>query len=100
MRQDDWITKLYIMEQIKQTFTVPTKFGFIGLERDEKEFPNPHDRFEIDWYENTSNYTHNQIEQFTDVISSDVKEVDEVYDNDRFVNEMYYMRQFITLKQI
>jgi hypothetical protein len=92
MRNDDWITKLYIMENLNKTsakYIVPAKLGWMKLENCESEYPDDKDRFVVDWVDNTENFTFNQAQQVCDMVSSETKEVDFVMAEDTFVHNFY-----------
>lgn len=81
MRQDDWITKLYIMETInKQTFSVPTHYGYI-IDIDPIHI-------NVEWFENVNNFTRKQLTYFSHCQTTVEKHVEFVYDNEKFLSEL------------
>lgn len=86
MQHDDWITKLFIMENLnKNKFTVPVKLGWLTPNGEYDEHAQPVD-YIVDWRENVQNYSKEQCLFLADVISDEFKQVDDVYDETMFFN--------------
>ena len=66
---------------------VPVSYGWlVPTEYDENEMAC---EYIAEMYENNDNYTKEQLEFFCDVTSPEMKEVETVYDNEKFEKEFY-----------
>ncbi len=78
MIKDDWITKLYIMENMIKTYQVPVKMGWLS------DYYDPENSI-VEWADNVENFTEQQALFFCDVISEETKPVSKLVSDDEFL---------------